>query len=89
MVGRVFGGNVWFTSGVDSVSTKKSDGTPIEPPIWCRHDSTGSDFEETYTHIICTECCRQFQKVHPVTAEQIIRDRDATIIRMQAMIGNA
>ncbi len=82
-------GITWYVKGVDSVATHRVDGTPINPLVWCRHDETGGDFEETRTHIVCTECGRTFQRVHPVTAERIVRERDSEIIRMQAMIGNA
>ncbi len=78
---------VWWVRGVDSVSTHDENNNEREEPLWCRHDESGSFLRYT-KHIICTNCGRQFAKVHPVTAEQVIRDRDAEIIRLEAMIDN-
>lgn len=83
---HVYEGVTWFVKGVDSVSTHDEHGKKRDVPLWCRHDESGGDFEENRTHIICTGCGRQFAKVHPVTAEQVIRDRDAEIIRLEAMM---
>ena len=82
---HVYEGVTWFVKGVDSVSTHDEHGKKRDVPLWCRHDETGN-FVEYLTHIICTGCGRQFAKVHPVTAEQVLRDRDAEIIRLEAMM---
>ncbi len=84
----IHNGVTWYVSGVDSVSTHNEYGDEREKPLWCRHDEYGGDFTETPTHIKCENCGRAFKKIHPVTAEKIVRDYDTMMIQMQEMMNN-
>jgi len=81
-------GKVWFVRGIDSYNK--------EEDIWCNHSPNlplRKIYKPTYldTEVVyfeCLKCGRQFQNIHPITAEEIIRDKDLEIQRLMEMISN-
>ncbi len=68
---------MWRVSGIDSYNTQTD--------VWCRHDITRSynviqDRISNQQYFQCPDCGRQFQVIHPVLAEQIIRAKDDEIM---------
>ena len=75
---------VWFVRGVDSYNQ--------DDDIWCRH-YPDKPLHKIYKHgevsyHQCLNCGRQFQDIHPITAEEIIRGKDLEIRRLMEMIQN-
>lgn len=86
----IFNGITWYVAGVDSVSTHDENNHIRIEPLWCRHSTRKADtFTETDKHIICNNCGRQFQRIHPVVAEMIARERDKLEMQIAEMINNA
>lgn len=76
MMAHEWKGVVWFVRGVDSYNKDEDR--------WCRHTPDLPlrkiiNVRNELTHFQCLKCGRQFQNIHPVTAEAIIRDRDEQI----------
>ncbi len=74
-------GRVWMVSGVDSIA--EDNGQPLLEV--CKH-TPNSTYTETDEHIICVNCERRFAKIHPTTAEQIVRDLESQIIELCRVI---
>jgi hypothetical protein len=72
-------GNLWYVHGMDSI---KEDTEEV-----CHHTPDGS-YGESDKYLVCLKCRRHFQKIHPTTAERIIRDLEMRIERLNGMIFN-
>ena len=65
----------WFVRGVDSWRKLQMGAGEA----WCRHTEKSEYEEAEEGFIMCSNCGRRFSIIHPVTAESIIRDKDAEI----------
>ena len=70
-------GNVWYVKGLDSIK----EGTDEV----CHHTPYGS-YGESDEYLVCANCRRHFKKIHPTTAEKIIRDLELQIIELCRVI---
>jgi hypothetical protein len=83
----IFKNKTWHIKGVDSVALHSE--TQVE--TWCLHNDEGEYINvmlDSIDYIQCKHCGRNFQMIHPVIAEQIIRSKDEEIQRMMRMIAN-
>ena len=83
-----FKGRVWHIKGVDSVNLPSGN---IQVETWCLHNESGeyiSVMLDSINYTQCKHCGRNFQMIHPVIAEQIIRSKDEEIQRMMEMLTN-
>jgi len=70
-------GNLWYVHGMESI---KEDTEEV-----CHHTPDGS-YGESDKYLVCLKCRRHFQKIHPTTAESIIRDLEEQITKLTGMI---
>lgn len=74
---RDFEGNLWYIHGMDSI---KEDTGEV-----CHHTPYGS-YIESNEYVVCSNCRRHFQKIHPTIAERIIRDLEKQIKELKQVI---
>lgn len=72
-----FEGNLWYVHGMESI---KEDTEEV-----CHHTPDGS-YSQSDKYLVCNKCRRHFQKIHPTTAERIIRDLEQRINELQRVI---
>jgi len=79
-----YDGKTWHIKGVDSVDLRSYE--------ICAHKPNNEDYItlrlQGTDYIKCKNCGRNFQLIHPVIAEQIIRDKDEEIQWLKERINN-
>lgn len=77
--------SMWKVSGVDSYNTQTEQ--------WCRHDIHKQyniiQHQQGLQYFQCPNCGRQFQVIHPVVAEALMRGKDDEIMWLKRQLSMA